>query len=50
MALIIKTDKGVFDVPTDFSVEIETTSPIYTDKGSQSIASTLPGTNHNLTL
>lgn len=50
MALIIKTDKGVFDVPTDFSVEIETTSPIYTDKGSQSIASTLPGTNHNLSI
>lgn len=48
MALTIKTDKGVFDVPTDFNVEIETTSPIYTDKGSQSIASTLPGTNHNL--
>lgn len=50
MALIIKTDKGVFNVPTDFSVEIETTSPIYTDKGSQSIASTLPGTNHNLSI
>ena len=48
MALTIKTDKGVFDVPTDFNVEIETTSPVYTDKGSQSIASTLPGTNHNL--
>lgn len=50
MALIIKTDRGVYDVPTDFSTEIETTSPIYSDKGSQSIASTLPGTKHNLSI
>lgn len=50
MALTIQTEKGVFDLPDDFSVEIETTSPIYTDKGSQTIASTLPATGHNLSM
>ena len=46
MALTIQTEKGIFDLPRDFSVEIENTSPIYTDKGSQTIASTLPATGH----
>lgn len=50
MALTIQTEKGVFDLPEDFSVEIETTSPIYTDKGSQTIASTLPANGHNLSM
>lgn len=50
MALTIQTEKGIFDLPRDFSVEIENTSPIYTDKGSQTIASTLPATGHNLSM
>lgn len=50
MAVTIQTEKGVFNLPGDFSVEIETTSPIYTDKGSQTIASTLPATGHNLSM
>ena len=50
MALTIQTEKGIFDLPQDFSVEIENTSPIYTDKGSQTIASTLPATGHNLSM
>lgn len=50
MALTIKTQKGIYDVPTDFQMEVEITSPIYTDKGSQTLASTLPTTKRNLYL
>lgn len=50
MALTIKTQKGIYDVPSDFQMEVEITSPIYTDKGSQSLASTLPATKRNLYL
>lgn len=50
MALTIKTQKGIYDVPSDFQMEVEITSPIYTDKGSQTLASTLPGTKRNLYL
>lgn len=50
MALTIKTQKGIYDVPTDFQMEVEITSPIYTDKGSQTLASTLPATKRNLYL
>lgn len=50
MALTIKTQKGIYDVPSDFQMEVEITSPIYTDKGSQTQASTLPGTRRNLHL
>lgn len=50
MALTIKTKKGIYDVPGDFQMEVEITSPIYTDKGSQTLASTLPGTKRNLYL
>lgn len=50
MALTIKTQKGIYDVPGDFQMEVEITSPIYTDKGSQTLASTLPGTKRNLYL
>lgn len=50
MALTIKTQKGIYDVPSDFQMEVEITSPIYTDKGSQTLASTLPGTKHNFSI
>lgn len=50
MALTIKTQKGIYDVPADFQMEVEITSPIYTDKGSQTLASTLPATKRNLYL
>lgn len=50
MALTIKTKKGIYDVPSDFQMEVEITSPIYTDKGSQTLASTLPATKRNLYL
>ena len=50
MALTIKTQKGIYDVPGDFQMEVEITSPLYSDKGSQTLASTLPGTRHNLYL
>lgn len=50
MGLIIKTSKGIYDTPIDFEMEVEITSPIYTDKGSQTIVATLPGTKHNLSI
>lgn len=50
MALTVKTQKGIYDVPNDFQMEVEITSPIYSDKGSQTLASTLPATKRNLYL
>lgn len=48
MALTICTNKGTYDVPKDFSIEIENLSPVYSEKGSQSISATLPASNHNM--
>lgn len=48
MALTISTNKGTYDMPSDFSIEVENLSPIYSEKGSQSISATLPASNHNL--
>ncbi len=48
MALTISTKKGTYDVPKDFSIEIENLSPIYSEKGSQSISATLPASKHNM--
>lgn len=49
MALIIKNNKGVvYDVPNDLKVDLEVTSPIFTNKGSQSVSVTLPPTKKNL--
>jgi len=47
MPLKISTNKGTFDVPRDFSMEIEVNSPLYNEKGSQSISSTIPYTRNN---
>ena len=42
MALRISNTSGTFDLPKDFSTEIEDSSPIYNERGSQSIAATIP--------
>lgn len=48
MSLKIQNKKGTFDLPNDYSIEIEDTSPIYNSRGSQSAAATLPITKNNL--
>lgn len=50
MSLKIKNASGTFDLPNDFNIEIEDTSPLYNERGSQSIAATLPASRKNLTL
>ena len=50
MSLIIANTKGTFDLPTDFSIEIEETSPIYNERGSQSTSATLPCSPSNCIL
>ena len=41
MSLKIKNQLGIFDLQNDFSIEIEDTSPIYNERGSQSVSSTV---------
>lgn len=48
MALTISTNKGTYDMPSDFCIEVENLSPIYSEKGSQTISATLPASKHNL--
>ena len=50
MSLRISNNSGTFDLPKDFNAEIEDSSPIYNERGSQSIAATIPGTKNNLRL
>ena len=50
MALRISNSSGTFDLSKEFNVEIEDSSPIYNERGSQSIAATIPGTKRNLQL
>ncbi|MFK2275646.1 hypothetical protein ACIXO6_02435 [Bacteroides fragilis] len=50
MSLKIKNQLGIFDLQNDFSIEIEDTSPIYNERGSQSVPATLPASRNNLSL
>lgn len=50
MALRISNEFGTFDLPKDFSTEIEDSSPVYNERGSQTIAATIPGSKNNLYL
>lgn len=50
MSLKISNASGTFDLQKDFNTEIEDSSPIYNERGSQSIAATIPGTKKNLRL
>lgn len=46
----IITEGETLDLPSSFSVEIEETSPIFDDRGSQSIPATVPPTKRNMRL
>lgn len=50
MSLKITKTSGTFDLPNDFNIEIEDMSPLYNERGSQSIAATLPASRSNLAL
>lgn len=50
MSVKITHQEGTFDLPSDFNIEIEDTSPVFNDRGSQSIAATIPATKNNLRL
>lgn len=50
MALRIEVNGGVLDMPDDFKLELELTSPIFNTRGSQSPSFTLPGSSTNLRL
>lgn len=52
MAITIrrKDNGAVFDIPSDFTFEVNNTSPIFNDIGSKSIPVSLPRTNHNARL
>lgn len=50
MALLIEIGGGVFNTPKEFSQEIEILSPVYSEKGSQSVSTTFPGTENNLAM
>ena len=47
MALKIITKDGALDLEPGFSLEIEDTSPIFNERGSQSVSTTLPRTDRN---
>lgn len=50
MSLKIEAKTENFDLKPNFTIEIEDTSPIYNERGSQSVAATLPATNKNIRL
>lgn len=52
MSIIIrKKETGeVFDIVSDFKLEVRNTSPLFNDLGSKSITTTLPKTPHNVKL
>ena len=43
----IKTANGELELPKDFSIKIEKTNPILSDKGDVSVPATLPASAHN---
>lgn len=43
----IKTANGELELPKDFSMKIEKTNPILSDKGDVSVPATLPASTHN---
>ncbi len=46
----IKTQGEQLDLPAGFSVEIEDSSPIFNERGSQSVPATVPATRRNIRL
>ena len=45
--LKIKTEKGYLDYSSDFSIQVEETSPVMNDRGSQTLPATVPATHGN---
>ena len=43
----ILTGGEALDLPSDFSIEIEDSSPVFNDRGSQSVPATVPATRRN---
>lgn len=43
----LKTNGEILDLPSDFSISIEDSNPIFNDRGSQSIPATVPPTSAN---
>ncbi|MCS2957605.1 hypothetical protein NXX53_11625 [Bacteroides salyersiae] len=50
MSLKISNSKGIFNLPPDFTLEIEDNSPVYSSEGSQSTTATFPPTPQNFRL
>ena len=46
----IRTKGEALDLPSGFSIEIEDSSPIFNDRGSQSVPATVPATRRNIRL
>ncbi len=46
----IKTQGEALDLPSGFSIEIEDSSPIFNERGSQSVPATVPATRRNICL
>lgn len=46
----IKTKGEALDLPADFSIEIEDSSPIFNERGSQSVPATVPVSRRNIRL
>lgn len=46
--LAIRTENGFLDLPADFTIDVEDTSPVFNDRGSQTVPLTVPATMHNL--
>lgn len=44
----IRTNGEVLDLPSGFSIEIEDSSPVFNDRGSQSVPATVPATGRNI--
>lgn len=44
----IKTNGETLDLPKGFSIDIEDSSPVFNDRGSQSIPATVPATGRNI--
>lgn len=47
MAVIIRHPQGIVDVSPEFSLDIEMTNPIFSDRGSMTYPATLPATTRN---
>lgn len=46
----IRTEGNALDLPSNFSIDIEDSNPIFNDQGSQSIPATVPATRRNIRL